>query len=68
MIFLAIFIYNMRNDYNYYLLMYPTTTERVANSGASDVLLAVNEVFVLFEVSSSKQYFDFKYYFAEAIK
>ena len=34
----------------------------------TDVLLAVNRIFVLYEVSSSKQYFDFKYYHTEAIK
>ena len=28
----------------------------------TDVLLAVNGIFLLYEVSSSKQYFDFKYY------
>ena len=34
----------------------------------TDVLLAVNGIFVLYEVSSSKQYFDFTYYYTEAIK
>ena len=31
-------------------------------------LHSVNEIFVLFQVSSSKQNFDFKYYLTEGIK
>ena len=33
-----------------------------------DVLLAVNKTFLLFKVSSSKRYFNLKYYFTVAIK